>query len=300
MNWDYIAGFFDGEGNVRVVDSKNSRGISITIAQAESNNGNEVISKIQSFLRSNNINSHIYVYKSLDKRGYKRQPLYVLRISDKYNAKKFLKELEGRVVVKRSDVKDALVFITLMKRHTRPFTDPEKKEIVSLFKNGVKIRDIAKKTGCGTSKVSKFLNSLSNYDELWTEHWLKLGYDKSSISQGLRKEITQLYKSGLTGKEIAEKIGISYHKVRHLLRKEGITRTCGQSQRIIALRKIEPIKEQIIHSYTTDLQPVRKIAEQYGVSEHLVYQFLRSKNLLRQKWEIMAKRTEACKSGETG
>lgn len=291
INWDYIAGFFDGEGSVQFkwYPKSGTKGVVITIAQSSENSS--VIPLIKSFLEENNIERiHYYVSNYTDKRGYKRQPLHMLRITNKWDAQKFLEAIKDRVISKKDDVTETLERIKTLKRHTRVFTDEEKEKIITLFKEGKNIHEIANIIGCGAVKINKFLLSLDNYQQIKEEKWRKIGVDRSTLPEEQKRKCISLYQSGLSGKDIAEKLNISYHKVRHLLRKAKVTRKPGETLHFQNYnKKIKPIEDKLIQNYLKG-KSVEKLSKKYKVSTNQIYSFLREKRILRPNWYMIAHR----------
>lgn len=60
MSWPYVAGFFDGEGSVRLYQ----RGVQLTMAQSKKR-GVEVLTDIKMFLASQGITSSVYQAKDI-------------------------------------------------------------------------------------------------------------------------------------------------------------------------------------------------------------------------------------------
>lgn len=288
IDWNYVTGFFDGEGNIQLkVPNKKSdrKGIAITIGQKNI----EVLYALRDFLLNEGL-ERVYVYPKYDTRNYP-----TLKISNKWDAKDFLERIKG-ISFQQKEIENALNFIATLKRHTRPFTEKEKEFIISLYRKGKSLQQIAKTIKCGVPKVSSFLHSLPCYNELLREKWRSRGIEKSRITRQQRRQIIVLYKSGLTGKEVANIVGISYHRIRHLLRKQGVTRTSGESYKLKVFReKIEPIKEQLIEEYLKG-NSVEKLAKKHNVSEHQIYVFLKSKGLLRPNWLKMVEKTKLRKN----
>jgi len=90
MNWEYIAGFFDGEGSISIVNKKycNWR-LSQGIKQ------NNVLFQIQIFLNTQNIKSHLYIYPT------KANKMTYLHITNHKNVLKILKNLYPYLIVKK-------------------------------------------------------------------------------------------------------------------------------------------------------------------------------------------------------
>jgi hypothetical protein len=89
MNWDYIAGFFDGEGNVHIAKTKkNQLAIYIRIYQGSK----EVLEEIRKFIGY----GQIYQKKSTE--------VFELNFSKKDNVKDFLLNIKDKVILKKGQV----------------------------------------------------------------------------------------------------------------------------------------------------------------------------------------------------
>lgn len=93
MNWDYIAGFFDGEGSI--FDRGDSFRIQITQAHFD------VLDTIRKF-------SNIGRIAPITKRKAHWKESWVYYVAPQEDVFKFLKGIEKRVIVKRSQVSAAL------------------------------------------------------------------------------------------------------------------------------------------------------------------------------------------------
>jgi len=92
MNWQYIAGFFDGEGCIMYGMGQNS----ISITQKR----NKVLYDIQKFLFGNDLQSHVYTTKST---GVSR-----LCISKTADTVRFLEGIFPYLIVKKVEAQDML------------------------------------------------------------------------------------------------------------------------------------------------------------------------------------------------
>jgi|SRR5579859_1609701 len=100
MTWQYIAGFFDGEGCITYTSEDR---LQLSVSQKRP----KVIYRIQEFLALNGIESVIYIQKSSQ---------HVLRIKQgkrKENAIKFLNLIFPFLVCKRTVVQDFLRFMKI-------------------------------------------------------------------------------------------------------------------------------------------------------------------------------------------
>lgn len=104
MTWQYIAGFFDGEGTVRFT---NQGGLAITIAQSR-DRGADVLRKMCHFLSTQGIKSRQY-------KPY-RQNMHTLGLTDRPHVLAFLRGVFPHTEVKRIEVQDHLRFTQLYPR----------------------------------------------------------------------------------------------------------------------------------------------------------------------------------------
>jgi Trp operon repressor len=158
MNWQYVAGFFDGEGCVtwdRGITKKHA-GFStptITVSQSGDFRGSVVLERIKVFLREEGIHSRIRPQKSKKR----RKPMFNLVVSSRENVSLFLRKVLGAVIVKRTVVQDTLRFLTLYPSLAGRRTTREMyiQEIRKLWNKGMSQRAIAVKYGVTQAAVSK-------------------------------------------------------------------------------------------------------------------------------------------------
>lgn len=152
MNWDYIAGLFDGEGSIQIKDypdRSQGRGISLMIGITDG----DALDQLKEFLEKRNIKSSVYHRVVL--RGKEKKPIQWWQISNKWDATKFLEAIKNRVIVKRGKVLEALEFRKKLTAFTRPFSELELERIKKLRGSGKTIEQIAEIMGCGRSKAWK-------------------------------------------------------------------------------------------------------------------------------------------------
>jgi intein/homing endonuclease len=100
MNWEYIAGFFDGEGSTSVINKKycNWR-LSQGVKQ------DDVLFQIQAFLTTQNIKSHLYTYPTMaNKMSY-------LHITKHKDVLKVLENLYPHLIVKKKIAEIVMKFV---------------------------------------------------------------------------------------------------------------------------------------------------------------------------------------------
>jgi hypothetical protein len=127
ISWDFVAGFFDGEGSV--VNDNNER---YTLNMGNTNR--EILEVIKDFIGCGNI--HI-TYQKNNERGAHRKTMYNLRITHHLDCLRVAKELVGRCIIKREKLQEAINYIESKKwlNHTRPLINVSKEEIYNLYWN---------------------------------------------------------------------------------------------------------------------------------------------------------------------
>lgn len=106
MSWQYIAGFFDGEGNVSIPLGVSS--LNVGIVQA-GDTGLELLERIVSFLEEQGIRSRIDRSRKLEPN---RKKVYKLYLSAK-NAERFLRRVLPYIHIKKVVSQDVLRYRTL-------------------------------------------------------------------------------------------------------------------------------------------------------------------------------------------
>ena len=88
MDYSYLAGFFDGEGNIHIIMSKTHISIQVRIYNAQ----REILESIKEFINM----GHIYQKK--------KTMIYELTIGCKEECKKFLENIYPYSVIKRNQI----------------------------------------------------------------------------------------------------------------------------------------------------------------------------------------------------
>ena len=174
MDWSYVAGFFDGEGNIwtgRYKHAPNSRAIHIAISQAESNA--RPIRVLAGFLRAHQIRFSVGWTPPV----LRKQRQLRLRITDHRAARDFLSRLIPYLILKKRSAERAIKLIDSkpwrLKRH------PTKaiREAYSLYRTGASVRDIRKVAGInertlidGWKKMGLKRRTQSEAALLWRKH----------------------------------------------------------------------------------------------------------------------------------
>ena len=149
MNWDYIAGFFDGEGNVSI-KYKEGRRPQPCVNISQRIDRIEVLNIIKAFLREHDIVAYVYTDKK--KKAY-------IQIAESRSVKLFLETVKEKVIVKKNDAEKALKCQTFDKKWTN-LSAKEIEEIIRLRKEGFSPRKIAQKLGRDHSNIYKMFKKL--------------------------------------------------------------------------------------------------------------------------------------------
>ena len=99
MNWAYIAGLFDGDGNLHLNFVKNKTQLQLLCRIYNTNI--EVLEKIKEFIDY----GHIYANKKINKEW---TVVHALTISKKKDVFSFLKNISPHLIIKRNQVNYAL------------------------------------------------------------------------------------------------------------------------------------------------------------------------------------------------
>lgn len=149
MNWDYVAGFLDGEGCVSIRKQKGWRKLlcEVTITQKYGC----ALDEIATFLNEHGIKA--YVAQSPTN---KRREVKVLYISDLRSVQTFLNAVKEKVIIKRAKVEDALL-LNYDPRWTK-LTETEIQKAIELWRQGFTYSQIGtqlKRDRFGISKILK-------------------------------------------------------------------------------------------------------------------------------------------------
>lgn len=286
MDWNYIAGFFDGEGNI-TIHKPNERGatkyVAISVAQKESKA--DVIYIMKEFLEKEGIETHLYLQKT---QGEKWENMVALRIANKKNGEKFLKKIIGKLYVKKSEAEKALEFYTTFKRNINDITEEEGREIIELYMSGKSCEKISKIFGVSKTTIYTFLRSQSNYREIRQKFFTSWGYEQENISEETRKLIVESYIEGKSVKEVATIVNISPERVRYLLIKKELIRKPIQTRQLQKKNKIEQFGDALIDDYNKGISTAQ-LYEKYGrelkIGQHSICNYLRERGILRNRGE---------------
>ena len=158
-NWPYIAGFFDGEGNVRKTKKdtvKGKRGPYGTpmISIAQSIRGDGVLQRISDFLHRHHIVNHI-----MNERHWnpKWKPVQRLHVSALPSVRKFLRGVRPYLIVKREAVDVELQYIA--SRKWRRFIVPQELVLkaIQAYASGLSLRQVSLKFHIDNHTVRKYM-----------------------------------------------------------------------------------------------------------------------------------------------
>lgn len=115
MNWDYLAGFVDGEGSITISRSSNSITESerYQVRLSIGNTNKEVLENIREFLYQEGL-SVISLPRSRNDPRVLAKPCWTLRITGK-RLEKVLPNLVERLIIKRKQAELAISFLPLIK-----------------------------------------------------------------------------------------------------------------------------------------------------------------------------------------
>lgn len=146
LNWNYIAGFFDGEGNIHIA---NTRMVRIFMYQ----NTVEVLEEILYFLEKYDLSCKIKLRRNRN--------CYQLQVLKRDSVEKFLSHIVDRCIVKKDKVKEAIEFYkNKPRRHTKPFLPEE----LDLIKTDLSSRRVAEKLGCSYKKILRIRHENGYYN----------------------------------------------------------------------------------------------------------------------------------------
>ena len=210
MTWDWIAGFFEGEGNIRWQDhkpngtTKAGRGCRILIGQ----NDKRPLGMIYEFLKIEGfVNPILYQRPPAP---HRRVPngLWVLALSRMEDTERFLRAISGKVPQKQEQLDRVLALQQEARRNTRTFDLAKAKE---LRDQGLSVKAIATAMHFGYHKTALAMRAAGYKfrSERTAEDW---------------KRVAQLRQEGKSLKEIAEATGLSIGTIRGKRRLQALRR----------------------------------------------------------------------------
>jgi len=153
ISWNYVAGFFDGEGCVRIYTGKDGYPrLHCSIAQAEPRH--EVLYALKDFLAEYEIGSQVYTKPG--KNG--ASVCHYLWISKRVHLLAFLYEIRPFVIVKKGDVEEALAWLENNPPGYNPkrlHSKDEAQAMYEMWKDGMSQEEIAERFGTHQVAVSR-------------------------------------------------------------------------------------------------------------------------------------------------
>ncbi len=208
MTWQYVAEFFDGEGNVSTVPNVGRHAFfnSMACMCQSQERGRILFSEIQTFLREHGIKSYLAVVV--------RPPhhdMWTLRIAARPSLLIFLREVLPYVRIKKLVVQDTLRLAILMPnargsarlahvhQKRREVRDARRAGIVADLDAGLSTSQMAEKYGVTTMAIREDMRVLGvSYRDL-----------RSLKISARHNEICRLLDSGLNAPAIAKQLGLS-------------------------------------------------------------------------------------------
>ncbi len=169
VSWDYIAGFFDGEGSVSTMNFTHRDTLAATIVtlSQSGSEGFEILTKIRDFLLAAGIKG--YVHSQTRRKPYRQ--MHHLKVCARPSVEALLRQLLPRVSVKRVVVQDTLRFIiafpsikgamTAIRNRERGKYGSLNLDVESLRADvaaGLSRKAIAAKHGCSTYTIERYLD----------------------------------------------------------------------------------------------------------------------------------------------
>lgn len=114
ITWDYVAGFFDGEGCINIAKAREgqhggSGSFAVTMVQATTR-GRDLLDAMAEFLELHHIKSKVYRKREASSR---RKEAFGIVIQGRESVRRFLKAIAFRLHMKKQLAEDAYRFITV-------------------------------------------------------------------------------------------------------------------------------------------------------------------------------------------
>ncbi len=156
MNWNYIAGFFDGEGSIcQLKFGKHKR---VRFYVSISNTDYKVLKEIQKFAKVGN------VYKCTD-RNPRWKPCWQYMINSHVDIVYFINHIVKRSLVKKKSLvekrKSLLKYQEARRLTRKKFVDKYEKRIRRNFRRGISISELARKVGLSRPSVRIYLKKMN-------------------------------------------------------------------------------------------------------------------------------------------
>jgi intein/homing endonuclease len=155
MTFEYIAGFFDGEGHIEKPNKRDKKWNKVNHLSIGQVRG-EVLFRIKDFLKTNNINSNIYFTKKSLKNP-RWSDFYTLHITDRASVVRFLRKVRPFLIVKLREAEAALRFIkTAEWNYIKPSVSRLEKAR-NAYSSGLSFRQVEKITGLDSHTIRNYM-----------------------------------------------------------------------------------------------------------------------------------------------
>jgi intein/homing endonuclease len=129
MNWDYVAGFFDGEGSMVLTTDRGGERKSINVQISIGQSNKEVLLLILDFLKEQGICGGVYTKTEKRMSALSRKTMYTLIVGNRRNVVLMLTQLVPRIHVKRHWAEDILRFLKVYPAMERG-KNPENRQLI--------------------------------------------------------------------------------------------------------------------------------------------------------------------------
>ncbi len=200
MTWDWIAGFFEGEGNISWSNGKSAtsnagRGGRVVMGQKDK----RPLEEIYRFLKGQGFVNPILYLRPVGNGTRQVNPIWVLALSRMEDTERFLRAISGMIPQKQEQADRVLLLMQQATQNTRIVPTAEAE---SLRKQGLTIAEIAKQLHFGTKKVTNSMRRAG------TPTWPRPRDLDSGTIVGLRAR-------GFSTKEIAAQTGYNLGSVKN-------------------------------------------------------------------------------------
>jgi hypothetical protein len=147
ISWQYVAGFFDGEGCIGMYPDPKYRSTRVLVQMSQAEPQEQVLYEIQEFLSTHGISFTTRVVKPEGN----RKPCHQLYTVNRVVASEFLKQVEPYLRVKLRKAKELIAWAdnnpARRGAHKRPIKKAKVKEILEMRESGMSQREIAEVLG---------------------------------------------------------------------------------------------------------------------------------------------------------
>lgn len=147
MNWDYIAGFFDGEGNISI---KKRTGRRPQVVLNMTQKRRDVLDKILLFLESQHLTGQIY----------KKPSCFYIQIGQAQSCRPFLEAVVSALIVKKEEAEIGLATLYNQPQSRTKLSTAEKNKIIEFRKAGKSYAYIGKQLNRDSSNVFRYVKRL--------------------------------------------------------------------------------------------------------------------------------------------